>query len=146
MARSPVPPKLRPEYLTLEDEDSLVKFDPCVSPPLSFPSLPTISLIIRFGDSSPPTPASDPSKQRHPQFSPVLTSVSSSLKAKDGETDIKSVTLLNREKERERDLENERVAEGMRLLLASRDRVLTLAEQRVSSIVFLLAYMDSILI
>ncbi|KAJ3486933.1 hypothetical protein NLI96_g3887 [Meripilus lineatus] len=111
LARSPVPPKLRPEYLTIDDEDSLVKFDP-------------------FGDSPAPTPAPDRSKRTSSHPSTIQPTPSSDLKEKNKEEAPGVTSYLSREQEIEKDKENQRMADGMRLLLASRDRVLTLSEQR----------------
>lgn len=84
-------------------------------------------MSVRFGDAS-PTPSPTPDKRNGP-----FSLESNSVKGKD--KGIRVVTsFLNRDQERERDFENERLAEGMRLLMAARDRVLTLSEQRVSSL------------
>ncbi|KAI0789236.1 hypothetical protein C8Q75DRAFT_793480 [Abortiporus biennis] len=92
LARSPVPPKLRAENLSLEVESERLKFDP-------------------FGDSFDIDPAVPSQKAAGDAGFPNV------------EHEVSTV----------RDEETARLSAGMSLLLAARDRVLTLAEQRLTS-------------
>jgi len=97
LANSPVPPKLKPANLTIEEPADRVRFDP-------------------FGDS---TSAEDPSEHLD-----GASSRDGSHDAQPGSVDIRHDATADADKE------NEKISEAMSLLLAARDRVLTLSEQR----------------
>lgn len=125
LARSPLPPKLRAVNLVLDDEMYNSTTDLYVKP---FPFLVLLLTDVLFFRDD--VTYSYFQKQQNTYAQSAITSVSSTTPTSANSAGMSPITRSPITSEEDR--RNERVVQGMRLLLAARERVLTLSEQRVS--------------
>lgn len=125
LARSPLPPKLRAVNLVLDDEMYNSTTDLYVEP---FPFLVLLLTDVLFFRDD--VTYSYFQKQQNTYAQSAITSVSSTTPNSANSAGMSPITRSPITSEEDR--RNERVVQGMRLLLAARERVLTLSEQRVS--------------